>query len=358
MGILGAAVICEALIGYSNADWALPKSVVFTGSLLALVVLSTWRILYGGALIAAMGSHKILFLGSSPLAFKIARQFQDRPEFGMKAIGYLADKPAETDLQMAGGPGRRCIHCQAPETEYGRHCHERRSRPIAYARFAGCSLNRRAYRRGSVLYEQTFGRVCIDEILPYELIFSTELGPRRWTLRAQMIYSTLIALIAAIVALPVVLIAALLIKATSSGPAFYRQKRVGQNGESFFIYKLRSMYQNAEAGTGAVWATQNDSRITPLGRFLRKSRLDELPQLLNVLRGEMTIVGPRPERPEFVRELNQTIPYYRQRHCVKPGLRVGPKSTIAMAIRFRIRRSNWSTICTTSRMPHLPLTRT
>jgi lipopolysaccharide/colanic/teichoic acid biosynthesis glycosyltransferase len=130
----------------------------------------------------------------------------------------------------------------------------------------------------------------------------------------------LIAVIAGFVALPIVLLAALLIKATSSGPAFYRQKRVGQNGETFFIYKLRSMYQNAEATTGAVWATQNDSRITPLGRFLRLSRLDELPQLLNVLRGEMTIVGPRPERPEFVRELNQTIPYYRQRHSVKPGI--------------------------------------
>jgi lipopolysaccharide/colanic/teichoic acid biosynthesis glycosyltransferase len=101
---------------------------------------------------------------------------------------------------------------------------------------------------------------------------------------------------------------------------FYRQTRVGLGGKPFSIYKLRSMRQDAEAATGAVWASQNDPRITPVGRFLRKTRIDELPQLINVLKGEMTIVGPRPERPEFVRHLNHAIPFYQQRHCVKPGI--------------------------------------
>jgi lipopolysaccharide/colanic/teichoic acid biosynthesis glycosyltransferase len=116
------------------------------------------------------------------------------------------------------------------------------------------------------------------------------------------------------------LLTALAVKLSSPGPILYRQPRVGLNGALFVLYKFRSMYAEAEAGTGAVWAAKDDPRITPVGRWLRRLRLDELPQLLNVLRGDMAIVGPRPERPEFVKILTEKIPYYRQRHCVKPGI--------------------------------------
>src|SRR6202040_4091625 len=107
---------------------------------------------------------------------------------------------------------------------------------------------------------------------------------------------------------------------TSPGPALLRQPRVGKNGCIFTLYKFRSMVRDAEAHSGAVWATRNDPRVTPVGRWLRKLRLDELPQLFNVIRGEMSLVGPRPERPEFVHILEDKIPYFRQRLCVKPGL--------------------------------------
>jgi len=110
------------------------------------------------------------------------------------------------------------------------------------------------------------------------------------------------------------------VKLTSRGPVVYRQHRVGLKGAEFEVFKFRSMYENAEEGTGAVWAQKDDPRITPLGRWLRSLRLDELPQFFNVLRGEMSIVGPRPERPEFVQTLSEQIPFYRQRHCVKPGI--------------------------------------
>jgi len=107
---------------------------------------------------------------------------------------------------------------------------------------------------------------------------------------------------------------------TSPGPVLYRQVRVGMDGAPFTLYKFRSMRADAEAATGAVWASKDDPRVTPVGRFMRKTRIDELPQVLNVLRGEMSIVGPRPERPEFVEVLSEKIPYYRQRHCVRPGI--------------------------------------
>jgi lipopolysaccharide/colanic/teichoic acid biosynthesis glycosyltransferase len=107
---------------------------------------------------------------------------------------------------------------------------------------------------------------------------------------------------------------------TAPGPLFYKQPRVGKGGRVFMVHKFRSMIPDAEAKTGAVWALPNDNRITPVGRILRKTRLDELPQVLNVLRGEMSLIGPRPERPEFVDALAAQLPFYRARHAVKPGI--------------------------------------
>jgi len=119
---------------------------------------------------------------------------------------------------------------------------------------------------------------------------------------------------------PIMLIVAAAIKLTSDGPALYTQRRVGMDGKDFTIYKFRSMRTDAETETGAVWSTKNDPRVTRLGRLLRRTRLDELPQLWNVLRGDMSMVGPRPERPEFVSALTEQIPFYGQRHAVRPGV--------------------------------------
>ena len=116
------------------------------------------------------------------------------------------------------------------------------------------------------------------------------------------------------------LLTALAVKLTSRGPALYHQVRVGQGGRHFTIHKFRSMRTDAEEATGAVWAQKDDPRITPIGRFIRKTRLDELPQLWNVLRGDMSFIGPRPERPEFVTQLTEQIPFYGLRHTVKPGV--------------------------------------
>jgi lipopolysaccharide/colanic/teichoic acid biosynthesis glycosyltransferase len=122
-----------------------------------------------------------------------------------------------------------------------------------------------------------------------------------------------------LIALPLIALCAILVKLTSPGPAFYSQVRLGKNGRPFHIYKLRTMRSDAEKG-GAQWCKPGDSRVTPLGKFLRASHLDELPQLWNVLRGDMSLVGPRPERPEFVPSLERAIPLYRDRLLVKPGV--------------------------------------
>jgi lipopolysaccharide/colanic/teichoic acid biosynthesis glycosyltransferase len=137
-----------------------------------------------------------------------------------------------------------------------------------------------------------------------------------WKPAVEFVFAMVLLLLAA----PVILLTVVLVKLTSRGPAFYSQVRLGKNGRPFMIYKVRTMRQDAERLSGACWSIKGDTRVTVLGRFLRKTHLDELPQLWNVLRGDMSLVGPRPERPEFVPTLEQAVPGYRDRLLVKPGV--------------------------------------
>lgn len=141
-----------------------------------------------------------------------------------------------------------------------------------------------------------------------------------WYVRSKFVADFVLAALLTIPALPIVLLAALFVKLTSRGPVFYTQIRVGLNGKLFAILKIRTMLHDCESLTGPRWSLPGDPRITPVGWFLRVSHLDELPQLLNVLRGEMSLVGPRPERPEFIPQLEKALPSYRQRLNVRPGV--------------------------------------
>ena len=141
-----------------------------------------------------------------------------------------------------------------------------------------------------------------------------------WYPRLKAVADFVVAALLTIPALPLVLLAALAVKLTSRGPAFYTQTRVGKDGRSFAIFKLRTMYYNCESLTGPRWCVPGDSRVPFVGYILRKTHLDELPQLINVLRGEMSLIGPRPERPEFIPDLERALPSYRQRLNVRPGV--------------------------------------
>ena len=141
-----------------------------------------------------------------------------------------------------------------------------------------------------------------------------------WSAMAKRAFDISVSLILLVVAVPVIVATALLIRLESRGPAFYRQRRVGLFNQPFDIPKLRSMRQDAEVAGQAVWAEKDDPRITRVGRFIRKVRIDELPQIWSVLTGEMSFVGPRPERPQFVEQLERQIPFYAERHMVKPGI--------------------------------------
>ena len=167
--------------------------------------------------------------------------------------------------------------------------------------------------------ERETGKVRIDMLSPSWIIFSGGGKRTRFWMIATRLFNFAMAVFGIIVSSPIWLLTAIAIKLESSGPVFYKQERVGRNGNLFTIIKFRSMRQDAEKN-GPVWASKNDDRTTRIGKFIRKVRIDELPQLINVMRGEMNFVGPRPERPVFVEQLTELIPFYSQRHLVAPGV--------------------------------------
>lgn len=183
-----------------------------------------------------------------------------------------------------------------------------------------CKLNNIQIMDAPSIYELVEGKLMLESITPSWFIFSQ--GFHRTSLFSfcKRAVDVALSVTGLLLTLPFFPAIALAIKLDSNGPIFFRQLRVGNREKQFMLYKFRSMRQDAELGSGAVWAEKNDPRVTNLGRFLRNSRIDEIPQLINVLKGDMSFVGPRPERPEFVEKLKQIIPYYSKRHFIHPGL--------------------------------------
>jgi sugar transferase (PEP-CTERM system associated) len=321
---IGISFLIQAFFTYlKRPEWAIPKWGMIFGSVLTLILIPSWRLFYASIVMKALGAQRVIFLGTSQIIREIAQHMADHPEVGMRNLGYIDN--IEGPDPLPGGKLLGKIHELPgiakqfrPDLVVVGMSERRQELPINVMlelRFSGVH-----FEEAPVTFEATFGRILTRQLRPSRLIFSTELGPRKTSLIWHSIYSFAIALIVTVIFAPVMLIVALLVKLTSRGPVFHRQVRVGLNESPFTLYKFRSMYANAEAGTGAVWARKDDPRVTPVGRWIRRWRLDELPQLFNVLRGDMLLVGPRPERPEFVKTLAEQIPFYNYRHCVKPGI--------------------------------------
>jgi len=172
---------------------------------------------------------------------------------------------------------------------------------------------------GHAIYEEESGRLFIDKLRPSALIFSAGFQRRALSTLFKNIVDTTVSCLGILLLAPLFVVIGILIKIDSTGPVFYQQMRVGLRGQPYMIWKFRSMVNNAEKN-GPRWAEINDPRVSRVGYWLRKLRLDELPQLVNIIKGEMSLVGPRPERPVFVQELRTKIPYYDIRHTVRPGI--------------------------------------
>ncbi len=183
-----------------------------------------------------------------------------------------------------------------------------------------CRMEGISIEEGIAFYEHLTGKLLIERAYPSFLIFSDGFIKSPYHHLVKTIGDFFLSLLGLIVLLPIMSIIALAVKLDSSGPVFYRQERVGKHGKNFLLLKFRSMNKDAEKETGPVWAEEGDKRVTRVGKIIRKLRLDEIPQIINVIRGEMSFVGPRPERPHFVRKLQEEIPFYDKRYTVKPGI--------------------------------------
>jgi sugar transferase (PEP-CTERM system associated) len=322
--VIGIAFLFQGLVSYLNADLRVPIRVMVVGSFLATVAIFSWRVFFSAYVLRVVAQDRLLLVGGSPLLEDIGRHIEEHPETGLQVVGYVG-YGQEAGTSLPGGKVlgpmaslRAIIQATNPDRIVVGMTERRMRMPVGELldlRFAGHIIEEAAST-----YEKVCGRVCLKELRPSQLIYSGELGPRRASMFYQTVINLVVAAIGIVASMPIMLLTALAVRLTSAGPVLYRQVRVGMDGLLFTLYKFRSMRADAEAATGAVWASKDDPRVTPVGRIIRKLRIDEIPQLFNVLKGEMSIVGPRPERPEFVQALSEKIPYYRQRHCVRPGI--------------------------------------
>jgi sugar transferase (PEP-CTERM system associated) len=276
-------------------------------------------------LVAVLLPHRVLVLGTGPEARLVEASLTSANPLGIRLVGFCAlEKTQETVVS----PGR-VIARGSPLEETVRQLgidevivavRQQRGGVLPLRALLDCRLDGVQITDLARYFERVHGQVPIESLKVSWLIYGH--GFRQNALRSFVKRCFDILISAALIALsaPVVVLATLLIAAEGGGPIIYRQERVGFRGRTFTVLKLRSMLHNAEQDGKATWASRNDARITRVGRLIRRTRIDELPQLLNVLKGEMSFVGPRPERPEFVAMLTEQIPFYAVRHSVKPGL--------------------------------------
>lgn len=322
---LGLAWMALALTFYAFPQLMIGRGVALLALPLALTLMVSWRISIHWFLGHPDFGERILIVGSGSLAVEVAREVLNRPDAGYRIVGFVG-----TDTELLGKSliNPRVIAVTSELAEVVRRedidrivvaMGERRgqlpTQELLKLSLAGIV----SIEEGASFSERVTGRVSLNMLRPSWLIFSGRGRQARISGITRSVVHRLVALIGAILSLPIVLLTAILIKLDSRGPVFYRQERVGQNGRPFTLVKFRSMRMDAEE-SGPVWASKDDDRVTRVGRIIRKIRVDEIPQFWNILRGEMNFVGPRPERPHFVAQLANEIPFYEQRHLIPPGL--------------------------------------
>lgn len=316
-----------AIIALGFFDFLMPGQTFWRSTLLyamglSIALLMANRVLVGGLLGTSAFRRRVLVLGAGPRAARL-RQLAQRPESGFAIVGFvdMGEERAQIDQAVPRGQiddlSRFVADLGASEVVLA--LEERRNalplKDLLRVKTAGVHVN-----DFSTFMERETGRVDLDTLNPSWLIFSDGFSSgRALSSVAKRLFDVAASLLLLVLAFPVIALFALLVKLDSRGPAFFRQQRIGLYGQPFTLLKLRSMRLDAEAG-GAQWASKNDPRITRIGRLIRKLRIDELPQVWTVLKGQMSFVGPRPEVPKFVEDLEDKLPYYAERHMVKPGI--------------------------------------
>src|SRR2546426_2577581 len=322
---LGLAWVALALIFYAVPQVMIGRGVSLISLPLALLLMVGWRLAIHWVLGHPDLGERILIVGSGPFAIEIARETLGRPDAGFRVIGFVDSDPELVGKSLIN-PKVIGLNSELGELVRREHIDrivvaigDRRGQFPTQELLRLSLSGDVSIEESASFYERLTGRVLLDMIRPSWLIFSSRGRRARLNEIARAAMHRIIAFVGAIVSLPIAIVSAILIKIESRGPVLYKQERVGKNGRLFTLMKFRSMRVDAEKD-GPVWAQTDDQRMTRVGRIIRKIRVDEIPQFWSILRGDMNFVGPRPERPHFIAQLAQEIPYYEQRHLIAPGL--------------------------------------
>jgi len=314
----GLLALLLAGIGFAFPN-ALPGN---NASVIALVILTLglfgWRTAYGWLIQQPYMQEKVYVLGTGEQARRLVQGLRQRRELGVEVIGWSGnvegaltrETAADHLMELAKAHRVHRVIVAMPD----------RRGTIPVQELLQLRLNGVSIEEATSWLEKISGRIEVEQLYPSWLIFAEGFRFSSSFNLMRRALSTLMSLTLLLVVLPFLPFVILAIKLDSRGPVLYRQKRVGRAGHTFYCYKFRTMRQDAEADTGPTWAGDDDPRITRIGKLLRSSRIDEIPQLWCVFKGDMAFVGPRPERPEFVEWLTKEIPYYGVRHAVRPGI--------------------------------------
>lgn len=324
---LGITSFILAAVYFWYPDAMVGRGVFLFAAALVILAIVGWRVAFLWAARHAGPRERLLLIGTSPAAIELARElYERRQELGAEIVGFVDPDPTAVNGHGFGprviGPIEdipAIVRNNKVDRVVVSLADARGKLPmdqLLEMKLAGVTFDHLAS-----VYEEYTGKIAVENLRPSWLIFSPGFKKAPWLMATKRAADLMAAVIGLVVTAPLMGLIVLLVRLTSPGPALYHQQRVGRHGRVFTIHKFRSMRQDAEAKTGAVWAKPGDDpRVTWFGRLLRRTRLDELPQLWNLLVGDMSLVGPRPERPEFVADLTRQIPFYGLRHIVKPGL--------------------------------------
>jgi sugar transferase (PEP-CTERM system associated) len=319
----GAAAIVLAAVCVAAPSLILDPGTFVTALGVFVVAVLTWRVTFNRLAHDPHLEERVLILGTGLTARRLAQQIGTQQEFAYRLVGFVADREDDVvvrqhDILGAVTDIDRIVGEKKVDRIVVGLSDRRGHLPIAAllrAKLSGVRVE-----DATTTYERLTGKILIDDLKPSWLIFSDGFRASRWTRFIKRMLDLSLALIGLLLAFPLMVLIALVVKLDSAGSALYSQERVGENGRVFKIYKFRSMRNDAEQAGTPIWARDADPRVTRVGRCIRLTRLDELPQLWNVMNGDMSFVGPRPERPFFVEQLVREIPFYMQRHAVKPGV--------------------------------------
>lgn len=322
---LGATSLILALLYYWFPDLVIGRGVFVLAATMVVLLVLGWRATFDVVTRYISPRERLLLVGTSEAAVRLARELHDRRDFGIEVVGFIDPDRARVGVPVFN-PGIIGTLEDIPAIVRARTV-DRVVVSLADARgklpmekLLDLKMAGVTFEHLASVYEEYTGKIAVENLRPSWLIFAEGFRKSAWLRMVKRTIDAVGAVVGLVLMLPLLLAVAIAVWLTSGRPVFYRQQRVGRQGRLFNVWKFRTMRQDAEAETGAVWAQAGDGRVTKIGSFLRRSRLDELPQLVNVLKGEMSFVGPRPERPEFVRALTEKIPFYGQRHAVRPGL--------------------------------------